>query len=270
MTPAGTSIVLLASVLISSAPLAGQDQPTTAAAAPPIATDRPSVTDSSVVVPAGSIQVENGFLDTSSQALRTLDGPESLIRFGLFSKTELRFYVPNYYYNQAMGMNAGPVPGAGFGDIAIGVKQQLGPTPGKFHVSVVAYVSLPTGARSISSHGYDPAVQAPWSRALTPKWGLGGMLSLYCPTQDGKRNFTFEPTIVLNRQLTAPWSAFVEYAGDFYQRGGPRDLLHFGTALSISPQQQLDFHTGVGSLAGTTYYLLGFGYSFRIQVVRQR
>jgi hypothetical protein len=31
-----------------------------------IATDRPAVTNSSVVVPAGSLQVENGFLETSS------------------------------------------------------------------------------------------------------------------------------------------------------------------------------------------------------------
>jgi hypothetical protein len=268
--PARTSIALVAFVLIAMEPLPAQDQPKGAVAAAPIATDRPSVTDSSVVVPTGSIQVENGFLDSSSQALRTLDGPESLIRFGLLSKTELRFYVPDYYYNQTMGLNAGPMPGAGFGDMAIGVKQQLGPTPGRFDVSVVFYLSMPTGARAISSHGYDPAVQVPWSRALTPKWGLGGMLSLYCPTQDGRRNFTFEPTIVLNRQLTGPWSAFAEYAGDFSQRGGPRDLLHFGTALTISPQQQLDFHAGVGSLAGTTYYLLGFGYSFRIQAIRQR
>ena len=42
-------------VVIASRHAAGDDSP------PPIATDRPAVTDSSVVVPLGSLQVENGF-----------------------------------------------------------------------------------------------------------------------------------------------------------------------------------------------------------------
>jgi hypothetical protein len=226
------------------------------------------VTDASIVVPVGSMQVENGFLDTSTQGLRTLDGPETLIRFGLRSKTELRFYVPDYDYNETVGMSVGPPPGSGFGDFAIGLKQQLGPTHG-FDVSVVAFLSTPTGARLISSHGYDPGLQVPWSRALSPKWTLAGMTSLYWPTQSGRRNLTGEPAILLDRQLTGPWSAFVEYAGDFYQHGGPRDLLHVGSALSITRRQQLDFHAGVGSMAGATYHFVGFGYSFRIQAIRR-
>ena len=260
------SIVLLAWVLTGSPSLRAQDQQPSAGAAP-IVTDRPSVTDASIVIPVGSIQLENGFLDNSTPTVRTLDGPETLIRMGLHAKTELRFYVPDDYYNQSVGMS-GVAPGSGFGDLAIGVKRQLGPTPGGFDVSVVAYLSMPTGAQAISSHGYDPALQAPWSHALTPKWTLAGMLSLYWPTQNGKRDLTGEPTILLARQLTNPWSAFVEYAGDFSQRAGPRDLLHVGTTLSVTKRQQLDFHVGVGSLAGATYHFLGFGYSFRIQAFR--
>lgn len=262
------STVLLAWVSIGMAPLRAQDQPTSVAASMPIMTDRPAVTDASIVVPAGSLQVENGFLDTSAQGLRTLDGPESLIRVGLRSKTELRLYVPDYDYNESLGLSAGPAPGSGFGDLAVGVKQQLGPAPGGFDVSVVAFLSFPTGARVISSHGYDPALQVPWSHMLSPKWMLAGMWSLYWPTQGGKRNLTGEPAIMLDRQLTGPWSAFVEYAGDFPQRGGPRELLHLGTALSITNRQQLDFHVGVGSMAGTTYHFFGFGYSFRIHAIR--
>jgi hypothetical protein len=50
----------------------------------------------------------------------------------------------------------------------------------------------------------------------------------------------------VDRQLTGPWDAFVEYAGDFPELGGPRHLLHFGTALKVTKRQQLDFHVGVG------------------------
>jgi len=67
--------VPLAFILASMVPLYGQDQSTGVGAAGPIATDRPAVTKSSVVVPAGSFQAENGFLETGSQGQSVLDGP---------------------------------------------------------------------------------------------------------------------------------------------------------------------------------------------------
>jgi hypothetical protein len=70
------------------------------------------------------------------------------------------------------------------------------------------------------------------------------MLSVYWPTQGHRRNVTGEFTFLLDRQLTKPWDTFVEYAGDFPEIGGPRHLLHFGTALKITKQQQIDSRVG--------------------------
>jgi hypothetical protein len=77
---------------------AGSDAPSV-----PIATDRPAVTDSSVVIPLGSLQTENGFADTVSQGQRTLDAPETLLRFGVASKTELRLTAPDYFGRREWG-----------------------------------------------------------------------------------------------------------------------------------------------------------------------
>ena len=257
---------LLAAIVLGGVAGRGQEAPANDPAASPIATDRPSVTDSSVVVPRGSVQFENGFLETGTPSLHTLDGPETLIRAGLLARTELRLYVPNYYYNQALGIGEGAP--SGFGDLAIGLKQQAGPLPGKFDLSVVAYLSIPTGANAISSHAYDPAVQVPWSRALSSKWTLAGQASWYAPTQNGRRNQTVEPTLLISRQLSKHWSAFAEYAGDFSQHAERRNLAHFGTAVAISRRQQLDFHVGVGEMAGASFHFVGFGYSFQFQAWR--
>jgi hypothetical protein len=143
------------------------------------------VTDSSVVVP-----------ETVSQGQRTLDGPETWLRLGAVAKTELRLIVPDYF------SPLGSALGSGIGDIAVGVKQQLGPAPGGFDVSIVASLSLPAGARAVSSHGYDPFMQLPWSRALSSKWTAAGMLSIYWPTEQGRRNVTGETTFLVDRQLT--------------------------------------------------------------------
>jgi hypothetical protein len=45
----------------------GRDQPITTDTSTQIATNRPSFTNSSIVVPSGSLQAENGFLETYNQ-----------------------------------------------------------------------------------------------------------------------------------------------------------------------------------------------------------
>ena len=95
------------------------------------------------------------------------------------------------------------------------------------------------------------------------------MLSVYWPTQGRTRNVIGESTFLLDRQLTKPWDAFVEYAGDFSEVGGTRHLLHLGTALKITKQQQIDFHVGVGMSSAAVDHFVGIGYSFRFQAIRR-
>jgi hypothetical protein len=228
-----------------------------AGAAGAIATDRPQVTSSSVVVPCGSLQFENGF----ERVQHGVDLPETSVRFGVPGKTELRLGVPNYFYFD----NAA----SGFGDMSIGFKTQLGPVRG-FDVSVIPTLSLPSGANGISSHGYDPSVQAPWSHAIGKNWTAAGMFSVLWPTQDGKRNATGQASIYLDRQITAPLDAYFEYSGVFPERGGPQHSIDFGFAYKPSPHQQLDFHSGFGLSAASTDYTVGVGYSVRFQIVKSR
>jgi hypothetical protein len=223
-----------------------------------ITTDRPAVTDSSAVVPAGIFQAENGFLDTAVSTGHTQDFPESLIRYGLTSSTELRLTVPDYF----TGMRSG------FGDLELGVKQQLINDAGGFQVAAIVSLSLPTGASAISSHGYDPSFQLPWSRKLSTNWTAAGMLSIYVPTENGKHQVIGESTFLMDRQLTKACDAFVEYVGDFPESGGPSHLLHFGTAYKITDQQQLDLHVGVGLSSAAVDHFIGFGYSFAFRIPR--
>lgn len=242
--------------------LRGQNQP---AADEPIATDRPAVAASSVVVPKGSLQAENGLLITNSQGQRTIDGPETSFRFGVADRLELRFSAPDYYHDVAYGSGVA----SGFGDLTLGMKRQLGPTVGGFDASLILFVSLPSGADRVSSHGYDPGLQLPWSRQLYGKWSAAGQLALYWPTQGSARNLTGESTLLVDRQLTKPWDTFLEYAGDFPQRGGPRHLLHFGTAFKFAARHQIDIHVGAGLSSAAVDHFIGFGYSFRFQAIRR-
>jgi hypothetical protein len=246
--------------LMGAVLLRGQSQPDTDE---PISTDRPAVAESSVVVPKGSFQAENGFLISSNQGQRNFDASETSLRFGVASSTELRVSAPDYYHDVASASGIG----SGFGDLTIGIKQQLGPGPGGFDASLIVFLSVPTGAAAVSSHGYDPGLQLPWSRKLSVNWSAAGQLALYWPTQTDSRNLTGESTFLVDRQLTKPADAFIEYAGDFPQRGGPRHLLHFGAAYKITPRHQLDIHYGIGLSSAAVGHFIGIGYSFRFQAV---
>jgi hypothetical protein len=69
--------------------------------------------------------------------------------------------VPDYFHNLTTS------GGSGFGDFAFGVREQLGPTLGKFDGSAIFFISFPSGAYGESSGGFDPGLQGPWSRAFS-------------------------------------------------------------------------------------------------------
>ena len=163
-----STFVLLLVVATGNLALQAKAQTCGANAQTPIATDRPQITNSSVVVPCGSLQFENGFQETSNGGQRSFDLPETAVRFGIAGKTEFRFANPDYFVNDDTGSGFA----TGFGDLTVGLKQQLGPIRGGFDVSLIPSVSLPTVAKLISSHGYDPTVQLPWSRSLTKRFAF--------------------------------------------------------------------------------------------------
>jgi hypothetical protein len=240
----------------------GQSPPP--AAVPEIVTDRPDVTESSIVVPKGSLQFENGMTWTSNHA-QMLDLPETLVRLGISDRSELRIVAPNY-----QGGLAGTGFGSGFGDVAIGMKQELGPLPGDFDLSVIIALSLPTGSYEVSSHGYDPFIKFPWSKDLQKSWSIGGMESLFGYTVDRQRNLTGESTLYIEKQVTKPWDVFAEYAGDYAQRGGSKELAHFGTAYKITAKNQVDFHFGFGLSQATAGRFFAVGYSLLIDNLWKR
>jgi hypothetical protein len=264
--PRPTRALFLAVIVGTLAPQA-EAQTCGANAQSPIATDRPAITSSSIVVPCGSLQFENGFQDNGNGGPQIFDFPETWVRLGIASKTELRFEVPDYFYSNN---DFAPAFGNGFGDLSLGFKQQLGPARGGFDISLISSLSFPTGANLISSHGYDPTVQLPWSRSLTKHWTVAGMFSVMWPTEGRRRNLTGQSSVDFDRQLTKRWDAYVEYSGSFPQRGGPQNVIDFGTAYKITLHQQLDFHCNFGLSGATPDHSIGFGYSVRFQVFRSR
>src|SRR6266851_9135253 len=222
-----------------------------------ISTDRPDVTNSRLVVPAGSLQIENGVNFSARDGSRFVDGTNTRLRTGIANCLELLVDVPTYFANVR-----GP-EGSGFSDVAPALKWQISPIPGKVDLSAVFGVALPTGSVRIAGPGAQPYLQFPWSSELHSGWGLSGMFTEFFRPSDPASKLITEATFVIEKRVTGRVSLFVEYVGDYPQNGSPAQLLNSGGLYRLTPTQQVDFHVAVGLNYNAPSYIVGVGYSMR-------
>src|ERR1700688_1941553 len=128
--------ILFVAALIASAPASGADGCPTGASE--ISTDRPDVTNSSRVVPYGSLQAENGVDWTVREGSNVVSGSETRLRLGVAQCTEVLADVPTYFYS----LNGRA--SSGFSEFVVSIKREL-PVPFGFHLSATGGLGFPTG-----------------------------------------------------------------------------------------------------------------------------
>jgi hypothetical protein len=248
------SLMVLDACMGSAEVRAAEDCPT---AEDEIEVDRPDVTNSSVVVPVDSLQVENGINLTRRLGSTTLDGTNSRLRLGVAPCLEVLLDVPDF------AQTVQGVATSGFSDIAPAVKRQIGPLPGNIELSATLGLGLPTGPATSSGHSYQPYLQFPWSHPIADGWEITGMLTTFWYPSDPTNRETLESTLSLEREIGPHADLFVEFVGDYPSGAAPSQFLNFGGAYRVTRLQQLDFHTGFGLDQRAPNAFFGIGYSWR-------
>lgn len=159
-----------------------------------MATDRPDVTNSSLVVPRGSLQVENGVDWTVRHGSNALNGTNTRLRWGVAHCAEFLIDIPNYF-----GSLNGSQP-SGFSNLVISFKRQL-PVPLGFDLSATGGAGFPSGSSKVSGHGHQPYIQFPWSHGIAEGWGVEGMFTVIWFPSESTRNPTFEPTLSVGKGI---------------------------------------------------------------------
>ena len=217
------------------------------------------MSSSSTVVPCRTSQIESGIAFSHQQRGLSFDTPETVVRFGLTDKTELRLNAPVYFQNYGTGGRFV----TGLGDLGPAVKQQLAATKSGFNLAAIAALSFPSGAHDVSSHGYDPTLQLMPSQQLRTDLSVGGMLSLALPTQDSSRNITGQASAEVDWNFRKPADLYAEYSGSFAEVGGTQHTVDFVGLYRPTLHQQLDVRGGFVFTPVANDRFIGVGYSVR-------
>lgn|GEM_PF-609422 len=227
-----------------------------------VGTSRPSFTDAVTTVPQGSLQFESGATFTDNRhGTYSWTMPETLIRLGLTTNTELRYTVPNFTYigNKQPGHLA-----SNWGDTSVGLSHHW-LLPGKVDFAVIPVLNIPTGANLVSSNGVDPQLRLVVGRNATKKLYLSSMLDTrWYTNKNAAAHIVMMPTLIGYYTLAKNLTGFLEYAASIPTEGKTSHYAQTGALYLLSPRNQVDIRVAAGLNPAAPDFLIGFGYSFRV------
>ena len=252
---AGTRVGFLRSLLacVGAMSAAAEGCPT---AKDEIATDRPDVTNSSLFVPTGSLQSENGVNVSARDGARIFDGTNSRWRLGIAPCLEVPVDAPNYF-----GVYSGQGE-SGATDIVPAIKWQISPAPPERSTFRRRRRAGCRRAHRVSLvAGVEPYVQFPWSWAGGSGNGTESLLAFF-PSEPEKP--VIEQTLSLEQASRQASRRFRRVRGRLRRAWFAEPHGQHGGAYRLTRTEQIDCHAATGLNSTAPDYIVGVGYSFRV------
>lgn len=215
-----------------------------------LVTDRPDFTESAIVVPRGTVQIESGVTVSAVGSETATSAPELLVRWGLAGRAELRVQSPDFTIADGS---------SGVGDPSVGFKYEFAPVR-DWSVAAIAVTSIPVGDDTIGSMQFEPLVIV----AVGTDVGVVSVGSQVEGAWDGdSESVLFGGTFVLGTALGSGVGAFVESALSQEPSGTAALTLHSGLTYAAAHLVQIDLHFGAGLTETAPDVFVGVGLSLR-------
>lgn len=234
---------------------------------PAISPDRPSIGTGPDIVPLHSLQAESGLNVLYSSSSLVTDLPESLLRFGISQRAELRFGSSNAVWNPS------PDPGTHrlqSQDISLGSKVALTLPNHLPPQAVLLTFTCPTGGPSYSSNSFDPTGIFIWEQAAPKGFILTENIGAAYTSTNGVRHTNWSPGISVSRNLAKATAWFAEYAPTASRAQALLEIVDGGLSYSPRSTSQFDLRVGVEHDSTGTHQLLSVGYSHRLDGLKRR
>jgi hypothetical protein len=209
---------------------------------PAFAPDRPGFADSTETVDPGHAQLEVGVRSSFEDDGAVLTLPSLLLRVGLPCCLEARVTAPDLTlaFPKGDGSNS-----AGGGDMSLGLKAAT-----SFNIlsaSAVPFLTIPTGARDLSSGAVDFGLGLNFQLNLLDDLALGWNVIFAAATiEDRGHVFDFGAGISLGYQFTDAFGAFIEAYIQYTDGGRAFPSGAGGLTYLITPTLQIDLSGGAG------------------------
>ncbi len=239
-----------------------------------LVTDRPDQTESSLVVPRGSYQLELGWTVTRDEEagvrVESHEVPGTLLRVGLSDRIELRIGWTGLVASE-IRFGSFKASDDGIGDGELGAKIHLAEERGgRPEIALLLSTSVPIGDDAYTTDRFDPALRLALAHTLSERVSLGYNLGLAFESslgEDGERDTLSNAfyTVALGLALSDRWGAFVELYGDLpaSASGGPANSFDGGFTYLLRDNLQLDLAGGAGLSDAAGDWFVGLGLSVR-------
>lgn len=237
-----------------------------AQAVPNLVTDRPDQTESSVTVPKGWLQIETGALlegdspenevDITNTAFNT-----TLLRYGLFEKTELR--LGGEFLSQKIAVYDRESGITGLAPLVIGFKTQLCEEIGMIpELAFLGHLTLPNiGKKDFQAEYLTPDFRIAGTKTLSERFSaafnLGGEWDGIVP------NTNIFYSFVIGMGINDKIASFAEIYGYVIEEAGPDHRFDTGITYLVNDSFQLDMSGGFGINDKAPDYFISGGLSYR-------
>lgn len=253
-------------VILFVAPLFSQSE------IPPLITDRPNQTESSVTVPKGSFQIETGYLyENTSNNYTSQSIGGTLLRVGLLKNLELRLGAGYNNDKYEKGENGGPVADVlvpeydfkGFTPIMLGAKINIGEENGLIpEMAILTEFTLGgTGDDVFYEDAMGSKVLFSFSHTLTDFLGFGYNLGVEYNGNEAAANLLY--SFVLGASAFDKIGAFVELYGSSIKNQLPDHRFDAGVTYLLTENLQLDLSGGIGLSDISPKNFISAGVSYR-------
>lgn len=229
---------------------------------------RPGATESAVVVPAGSLQIEtelgrwgrsrsHGVTDTTWGVLSTS------FRYGVTRGWEAEAIVTPYVGAETKDA-AGATRTEGFGDVTLRVRHTLKGVDGGASLGVIGFVTLPTAKAGLGAEEVEGGVRVAGAFDMAPKWSLALTSGLDAIHSDAGYEADYSGAATLTWTATQTIGAFVEVATEKAEHDREAATsADCGATYLLDKVTQIDASINVGVTRAAEDLSFSFGWAHR-------
>lgn len=229
-----------------------------------IVTDRPDQSNTPLLIPKGSLQIETGFLyeEVTSEEIdqANIAFNNTLIKYGVNEYFELRFSAgflgTRQYVSDGVTTN-------GFSPMGLGVKIKLADESGFWpQAALVSHIYLKTGSEEYTPQYTPTDICFSFSHTLSDRislgYNVGGLWGGETPEA------TFFYTLSLGFSVSGKLGIFAESYAYFPEMHEASHRVDGGVTFKITPVVQFDMSGGIGLSNNAPDYFLSTGLSVRL------